>query len=848
MIGRTISRYRIVAKIGEGGMGTVWKAEDPLLARTVALKFLPESVSSSADARRRLLREARSASTLNHPGIATVYDAGEADGQIYLAMLFVDGETVADRIRQGPMPLSEATRIGREACEALGHAHSRGVLHRDVTARNIMTTKDGHVVVVDFGLALPEGASRLTRTGVAMGTTAYLAPEVLKGEQSDHRSDIYGLGVVLYEMLTGKLPFEAERQEALSYLAVNEDARPPSEHNPEIDPALDRMVLKALAKDPGERYQTAQEFEAELREFRGEPPRPETDAETAALVSKRGRRRKLVTRISGVLVPRRPVGWLIWAAVLGLVMGILWKTGGLHFGSPHPFASVAVLPLVNDSQSPSESDWVAQAISETLTAKLTQLGIPDLRITPWRTSRRYSDAAVSLGEIADELHVDALIVGSFRVVGGRIQGTISLVEAKRETQYWADEFEESVDDLFAVQRKIATGVAQSLKGKITGEEEVELARPAAESVAALEHYYKGALAMQEETYDADARALIFFEKAIQLDPNLAEAYVGIGAIHSNRFYYGWEGGAKNLEIAEANYRRALESDSKSTNARAGLVRVYWEKGQSEEVLKQGHASVLEGRDDIEALFVRAQAYFMGGQPDKAVVLLERIIERDPANRGAHWFLVMAHNWANQHEKTLETGEEFFTKFGEDGEIHRWVGDSYHHLGDLDAARVHYERALELPGGEVATAHLGHLYDSIGEKEKAREAYAKEIENLRKSLAAYPDNFRMRAGLAAMYGVSGDREKLWQEEMRLLSEPFQGEELFFVAMSHFYVDQPERAFELLKIAAQKGSDNMFAVEGNRIMFGPKGVTISELPGYEQCVAELKKLHDRLRSQY
>ncbi|MEE9270668.1 MAG: protein kinase [Candidatus Krumholzibacteria bacterium] len=843
MIGRTVNRYKIVAKIGEGGMGTVWKAEDPLLERTIALKFLPESLSTSADARRRLLREARSASTLNHPGIATVYDAGEEDGQVYLAMLFVDGGTVAERIARGPVPISEATRIARESCEALGHAHSQGVLHRDITARNIMTAEDGHVVVVDFGLALPEGASRLTRSGLAVGTTAYLAPEVLTGNASDQRSDIYGLGVVLYEMLTGRLPFEAERQEALSYLAVHEDAKAPSEHNAGIDLELDRVVLKALAKDPKERYQTAREFEADLRAFRGEPPRAEMEEETAARVGARSRRRRLVSQVSRVLVPQRPMSWLVLTLILIAAAGALWKTGVLRFGGSQRFASVAVLPLVNESDSPGESAWLATGISQTLVTKLTQLS--DLRVIPWRTSQGFSDASMSIPEIAKALRVDALIVGSMRQLGDRVRGSVSLVDASGQSQYWADEFEELVEDMFAVQTKIALGLANSIKGNLSGSEETEMARAPAENWDAYEYYLKGSKALQIEGEETSNQALALFEKAVERDPKLAPAYVGIGAIHSDRFFYGW-GGLESLETAEANYRTALMLSPGSTDARRGLIRVFWEKGLDEESLKQGKAVALEGREDIEGLLVRADAYFMSGQPDRAIPFYERIIDMDPENRAAHWFLVIAHTWAGQFERGITAGEAFFEKFGEEAEIHNWVGVCYERMGDLDAARIHAERSLVF-SGERGGLFLASLYIKIGAEEKARKVLLDKIETTRKKLELHPDNFRMLTRLILSYARLRDHEMLWREEQKLLDLTETGP-LGEVALAHLEIDEAERAFELLGLAAQKGTDNLFAVAHLGPWGGANPVDIEQQPGYEDCMKELKKLNDRLRAQY
>src|SRR5499427_3851323 len=245
MIGTTLGRYRIVAKLGEGGMGSVWRAEDPVLGRTVAIKLLSPALWASDAARQRFLREAQAASKLDHPAIATVFDVGESDGTAWIAYKFIDGETVARRSESASLPLA--------------HAHAHGVLHRDVTAGNVMITPDGHGVLVDFGLALPDRGAHLTSTGAIVGTSGYLAPEVLRGERADERSDLYGLGAVLYRMLTGRLPFEGASPEALLYKVLNDPVRPLSESRPEIPAQLERVVTKLLEREPADRYANAGE-------------------------------------------------------------------------------------------------------------------------------------------------------------------------------------------------------------------------------------------------------------------------------------------------------------------------------------------------------------------------------------------------------------------------------------------------------------------------------------------------------------------------------------------------------------------------------------------------------------
>lgn len=265
MIGRRLGRFTITGPLGQGGMATVWRATDELLRRPVALKVLREALAGSPAARRRFLHEARSASLLDHPGVATVYDFGAAEGLVYIAFALIEGETLSARAGREPIPVREAARIVSEAAGAIAHAHARGVIHRDVTGRNVMIARDGRVFVLDFGLALAAGQSRLTTAETALGTVTYMAPEVIAGRPADARSDLYGLGVVLYEALTGAFPYTSGRPESLFFMVQSREPRPPRELRPDIPAALERAVLTALARDPDARYPNAEAMAAELR-------------------------------------------------------------------------------------------------------------------------------------------------------------------------------------------------------------------------------------------------------------------------------------------------------------------------------------------------------------------------------------------------------------------------------------------------------------------------------------------------------------------------------------------------------------------------------------------------------
>ena len=801
MIGETVGRFRIVAKLGEGGMGSVWKAEDPLLGRAVAIKFLPESLARDEESRRRFLREARAASALEHPGIATIYDAGETDGRLYIAMQLIDGETVSDCVRAafangGALPLAVAVRIVTRAAEALGYAHERGVVHRDITGRNIMIARDGRVFVVDFGLALPEGHTRITRTADSTrGTVGYLAPEVIQGEPADSRSDLYSLAVVLFELITGHVPFEAARNETVLSMAVNESPHPPSAWRSGVPWPLDVLILKALAKNANERHQTASDLTRELgriatqlgetapiavdapaqegswrgasstiatprvRDHRASPTRPASSVQRRGFEITRSTR-VILRSIAGRL--STPTRRRVFVLVLGLALlgaAGFWVRSRV-VQSSH-LGSVAVLPLDNVSEDAAESDYLCSGIMESITARLNQ--ISGLRVTPWVTSSRYSGVERPLEEIAEELSVEALIVGTFRRTGSRIHGSVALVDAHSGFQYWAQEFEEPLTDLFDVQKRIAVGAATSLRGRLSGPEQQELSRPAARSVAAYDFYLRGAAELQGATEETNSNALALFEKALEIDSNLAEAYVGLGAVYADRVYRGW-GDMQDLATAETNFERALELKPDFANARRGLVRIALERLDSRLAYEQARIMRESGRDDVDALLVRAEACVLCGPSGQAIPLLRRILEIDSANSAARFFLVIAYAFSGRHEETLQAGRDYVDRFGDDPELSGWMSLAAHCLGRMEDAERYYLLARSLRGKD--NLHLATFFRESGQPERFDQVLRDTMREAKARLVAAPDNVRLRSDLAMCWRYLGELDSVRAEESRL----------------------------------------------------------------------------------
>ncbi len=759
MIGTTIGHYAILAKLGEGGMGTVWKAQHTLLPdRIVALKLLAESLWSSEDARQRFLREAMAVSRLDtQRGIAALYDAEYIEGRLAIAFQFIDGDTVARKTAAGPLILSEAVAIAADAAEALAHAHARGVLHRDVSAGNVMVDREGRGVLVDFGLAHTGAHTQLTRTGTTQGTLPYLAPEVWRGEKADARSDLYGLGVVLYRMVTGREPFQADSIAALEYQVQHEPPSLPSTLRPEIPPEVDDLVLRLLQKRPGDRPGSAKALAAELNRLQGLPALKTGVAKVVPTPGQALRRRLfalrrwLRTRAGG-----RGLAAAVALTVLVGIAAIAWQRGWRPGAAPR-IPRVAILPARNLSADTEETAYLAEGLGEEIASRLAE--ISGLQLIPWLTTQRFTDPSQPLSKVAQELQADALVVGSYRSDGERIRVTVTVVDGRRDVQRWSQSYEESVENLFELQKSVAFGLASQFKPSLTAEEREKLAVAPSTSADAYDHFIQGANKLR--TYDplSIASAELFFKKAIELDPALEEAWVGLGAINTDRYFRG-DGGDAELKEAERCYRRALELHPGHAAAERGMVRVHFERGEAEEILKVGATAARRGPDDIEALQVRGWAYTLGGLPEKAIPIFDRVLELDPANQGAAWYRVVAEAWAERYPQAIDHARAYLRRYGDDAEVYTWLGVSWHAEGKTTEARLCFERALELFGDELSNMYVAfftaNLYGQLGEQDRMRELATRWVAILESKLDVYPDNFRMRAWLAGLYAILGRR--------------------------------------------------------------------------------------------
>lgn len=807
MVGTRIAHYRIEEELGVGGMGVVYRACDTRLDRTVAIKFLSSHLLSDPVARDRLMREARLISALNHPNICTLHEVGEQDGAVYLVMEWVRGRTLSDRIAQGPLPVESVIRYGLGIAEALDHAHSHGVVHRDLKASNIVVLPDGRIKVLDFGLARREAsdpaapagsfdaaaravsktgttptstaspgeaptdrrasalpaALRLTAEGLMIGTPFAIAPEVLRGGEADARSDLWAMGVLLFEMATGSLPFHGRNVEELAHSILFD---PMPSLPARIPPGLRVVIQRCLAKPPGERYQRASEVRAALEAIdSGEHRRvPASEPDTEPRRERPSRRALVFTAVVGVVA--------LAAAAWFLDVGRL-----RHRGRAATIRSIAVLPFDNLSGASAE-DFFADGTTEALITELAQ--IRALRVTSRTSVMGYKGKSLPLRQIARELGVDAVLEGSVARSGSRVRITAQLIEANTDRHLWAQSYDREMADVLTLQQEVAGDVADRIQLKLSPEERGRLGRKrsinpevydlylkgrffqnqldAASLLKAVE-YYRQAVAIDPSdarSYSglADAYAVMtmilstvtpeegwpkvreYAEKAIALDPTLADAHTSIGAAY---WLADWR-----WADAERELRRATELNPGYALGRSVLGLMLISVGRQDDGLAEVHRSL---ELDSLSLFVAVNAqwaYFYARHLDESVAQGEKVLRINPRYDSAHGGLrharlaqgdyaaAVPHAFAIFPDSVTqpfrvaaraavirsgargywEVERQATTVTGLDRYWPSWMSVVEAHLGNRDAAFQWMERSIAVHDGNLVFAMVDPLYDDL----------------------------------------------------------------------------------------------------------------------------------------
>jgi serine/threonine protein kinase/Flp pilus assembly protein TadD len=565
MIGKTISHYRILEKLGEGGMGVVYKAEDTKLKRIVALKFLPVNLIASQEEISRFEQEAEAISALNHPNIETIYDVDEVNGQKFIVLEYIPGGTLKSKLKHlksedKSFSLSEVLDYGTQMAEGLAHAHRHQIIHRDVKTENIMLTEEGKVKLTDFGLAKLRGTVLKTKTGSTLGTAAYMSPEQVRGEEVDNRSDIFSFGVVLYELVTSHLPFQGEYEAALSYSILNENPPSIKSLRPDAPQALEKIINRCLEKDKTKRYQRADEIVADLRKVS----------------------LSITTQVS---IPRRRLK-PIWIAVPVVLLALI----GLYFLLPLKTdirdKSVAVLPFQNLSAGGPNS-YFAGGLHEEL---LTQLAkVAALKVISRTSVMSYASTSKPLKQIANELGVRSIVEGSVQVAGERLRVNVQLIDAATDAHLWAERYDRTLDDAFAIQSDVAQQIVAAVGAALSNTEQKGLAEAPTTNAEAYQLYLQGREYWTRPGYLQQNCEIAqeLYERALALDPGFALAHAALSEVHGGMYWYRFDPlparAAHQREEAEAALR--LAPDLPQAHEAMGLAH-YWGRRDYKRALEE----------------------------------------------------------------------------------------------------------------------------------------------------------------------------------------------------------------------------------------------------------------------
>jgi serine/threonine protein kinase/tetratricopeptide (TPR) repeat protein len=814
----SISHYRIVSKIGAGGMGEVYLAQDTKLDRRVALKILPADVASNRDRMERFVREAKSAAALSHPNIAQIFEIGEHDGTHFIAMEFVEGVTLREKIHRERTELRKLLRHLQHMAEGLAKAHAAGIVHRDLKPDNIMITRDGHAKILDFGLAklieptlaespvadhTGEAATAILQQhstpGVIMGTVGYMSPEQAQGKTNeiDQRSDIFSFGCILFEAATRHKPFEGDSVVKSLHSLIYEPAPQIKDLNPSAPVDLQRIIRRCLAKDPEDRYQSIKEVAIELKELRRELETgadfdttvPPPVGRATALSTDGGSTVQSTTARSGSIPPTVSSAEYLLSGIrknkrsAGVALAILFvlisgagywafKYRGSAGGGTEAISSIAVLPFQNKSAD-ADTDYLSDGLAESLIFRLSQL--PGLKVSPTTSVMRYKGKDTDIARIASELGVDAVMTGRLVKRGDNLNITVELVDIRNNKSLWGEQYERKMSDLLATQREIAAAITQKLQLKLAGSDIKGITKRYTDNNEAYQLYLKGRFHFARRTDEDIRRSIELFQQAIKLDPNFALAYVGVSESYNVMPSYPYMSPNEANPLAKAAVAKALEIDPDLPEAHtvAGMIAATydWDWAKAEREFKRS----LELDPNLAITHYRYAWVYLSpmGRHDEAIAEMKRAMELEPLSlvQGANFAAVYL--YARQFDKALDQAKKTYDLDPNMVTGQNWMCHAYDVNGMYAESLAISEKATQ--SNRSLLAGLGYAYAKSGRRQEA-EAVLKQWKEIEKT--KYVANY----WLAIVYAALGEKdaafaelEKAYREHdwflQRLKTDPF-----------------------------------------------------------------------------
>ena len=793
-----LSHYRIVSKIGAGGMGEVYLAQDTKLDRKVAIKFLNEEFSNDEEKLSRFVREAKAASALNHPNILTVYEIGEVDGTNYIATELIEGTTLRQHLAlKEPLPLNTILKIGVQVAEALSAAHQAGIIHRDIKPENIMIRRDGYAKVLDFGLAKlsesppvglatgssgSEDATRIqinTNPGVVMGTVSYMSPEQARGNPTDARTDIWSLGVVLYEMLARRVPFTGDTS---SHTIVSILEKEPLALE-KVPAELQRIVRKALTKDADMRYQSARDLLIDLKNLRrdldiqGELERSIIPNREAAIGSIDDKATQVyasgslathsgqapatqqpssassleyaVTQAKSHKVATAIAGIVLLAVVVTVAYLIFLRKGNSSAGQ---IKSIAVMPFINEGGN-SDLEYLSDGMTDTLISSLSQL--PNLNVKARSSVFRYKGKETNPQTIGKDLNVQAILNGLIAQRGDQLTVTLELVDTQTENVIWSDQYKRRQADLVSLQSEIARDVSTKLRTKLSGTEEKKIAKTYTADPDAYQFYLKGLFYWNKRTPESLKTALDYYNQAIAKDPMYAQAYAGLALTYVLLPEYSLMPPREALPKAKAMARRALELDEALAEAHTALgYSLFSYDWNFPEADREFQRAIELNPNYATAHQWRGETLNASQRFDEAVAEGKRAVELDPfsliANHSlgiSYWYSRQYDQAIGQYRKTIELDPNWYI-------AHWFLGSVYEAKGLPREAIAEYQKAVSLNNDPYVLSFLGHVYGASGRKDEALKILAQMNEIAKQRyVAAY--------SFATVYAGLGDNDHAFQ---------------------------------------------------------------------------------------